>query len=38
MNLKLVRDVLDYAGYDVVEARSGEEGSTRRRDARPIWF
>jgi CheY-like chemotaxis protein len=26
LNLKLVRDVLQHAGYDVVEARSGEEG------------
>lgn len=26
LNLKLVRDVLQYAGYDVVEAHSGEEG------------
>jgi two-component system, cell cycle response regulator DivK len=26
MNLKLVRDVLRHAGYDVVEAHSGEEG------------
>ena len=26
LNLKLVRDVLQVAGYDVVEARSGEEG------------
>jgi two-component system cell cycle response regulator DivK len=26
MNLKLVRDVLQFAGYDVIEARSGEEG------------
>jgi CheY-like chemotaxis protein len=26
MNLKLVRDVLRHAGYDVVEARTGEEG------------
>lgn len=25
-NLKLVHDVLEYAGYQVVEARSGEEG------------
>jgi two-component system cell cycle response regulator DivK len=25
-NLKLVRDVLQHAGYDVVEARTGEEG------------
>jgi two-component system cell cycle response regulator DivK len=26
LNLKLIRDVLQNAGYDVVEARSGEEG------------
>ncbi|MDP9220689.1 MAG: response regulator [Actinomycetota bacterium] len=26
MNLKLVRDVLKHAGYDVVEATTGEEG------------
>jgi two-component system cell cycle response regulator DivK len=26
LNLKLVRDVLQYAGYDVIEAQSGEEG------------
>jgi two-component system cell cycle response regulator DivK len=26
LNLKLVRDVLQVAGYDVIEARSGEEG------------
>jgi two-component system cell cycle response regulator DivK len=26
LNLKLVRDVLQFAGYDVIEARSGEEG------------
>ncbi|MBM7786740.1 response regulator [Tenggerimyces flavus] len=26
MNLKLVRDVLQYAGYEVVSARTGEEG------------
>src|SRR4249920_216582 len=25
-NLKLVRDVLQFAGYEVIEARSGEEG------------
>jgi two-component system, cell cycle response regulator DivK len=25
-NLKLVRDVLQYAGFDVIEARTGEEG------------
>jgi len=27
-NLKLVRDVLEYAGYDVRVARTGEEGVT----------
>jgi two-component system cell cycle response regulator DivK len=26
LNLKLVRDVLQVAGYDIVEARTGEEG------------
>ena len=26
LNLKLVRDVLSFAGYDVMEAQSGEEG------------
>jgi two-component system cell cycle response regulator DivK len=26
LNLKLVRDVLQFAGYDVIEATSGEEG------------
>jgi two-component system cell cycle response regulator DivK len=26
LNLKLVRDVLQFAGYDVAEAQSGEEG------------
>ena len=26
LNLKLVRDVLQFAGYEVIEARSGEEG------------
>ena len=26
LNLKLVRDVLSYAGYDVMEARTGEQG------------
>ena len=25
-NLKLVRDVLQYAGYDITEARTGEQG------------
>ena len=26
LNLKLVRDVLTYAGFDVIEARTGEQG------------
>ena len=26
MNLKLVRDVLTYSGYDVIEATTGEDG------------
>jgi two-component system cell cycle response regulator DivK len=26
LNLKLVRDVLEFAGYDVIGAQSGEEG------------
>lgn len=26
LNLKLVRDVLEHAGYDVVDAETGEEG------------
>jgi two-component system, cell cycle response regulator DivK len=26
LNLKLVRDVLQFAGYDVIEAESGEDG------------
>jgi two-component system cell cycle response regulator DivK len=26
LNLKLVRDVLTHAGFDVVEARTGEDG------------
>ena len=29
LNLKLVRDVLLHAGFDVVEARSGEDGIVR---------
>ena len=28
-NLKLVRDVLQYAGYEVIEATSGEDGVRR---------
>jgi CheY-like chemotaxis protein len=35
LNLKLVRDVLQIAGYDVVEARSGEEGLSAAQQAPP---
>jgi two-component system cell cycle response regulator DivK len=35
LNLKLVRDVLQFAGYDVVEAQSGEEGLRVVREAPP---
>jgi two-component system cell cycle response regulator DivK len=34
-NLKLVRDVLTYAGYEVVEATSGEEGVRRALETVP---
>ena len=34
LNLKLVRDVLRFAGYDVIEATSGEEG-LRVAEAQP---
>jgi two-component system cell cycle response regulator DivK len=35
LNLKLLRDVLRYAGFDVVEARSGEDGVKRAMEFRP---
>jgi two-component system cell cycle response regulator DivK len=35
LNLKLIRDVLEYLGYDVVEARSGEEGLEAARAVPP---
>jgi two-component system, cell cycle response regulator DivK len=35
LNLKLVRDVLQVAGYEVLEARSGEEGLEVARAAVP---
>ena len=35
LNLKLVRDVLSIAGYDVVEARSGEQGVALAADCSP---
>jgi CheY-like chemotaxis protein len=34
-NLKLVRDVLQYAGYDVLAARSGEQGVALARERLP---
>jgi CheY-like chemotaxis protein len=35
LNLKLVRDVLEYAGYEVVDATSGEEGLEVAARVRP---
>ena len=35
LNFKLVRDVLEYAGYEVVGAGSGEEGLELARDLPP---
>ena len=35
MNLKLIRDVLSFQGYDVVEAGSGEEGVALARSCAP---
>jgi two-component system cell cycle response regulator DivK len=35
LNLKLVRDVLQFAGYDVIEAQSGEEGLRVAQQDRP---
>jgi two-component system cell cycle response regulator DivK len=34
-NLKLVRDVLEYAGFDVIAARSGEDGVALAASERP---
>ena len=35
LNLKLLRDVLRHAGFDVVEARSGEDGVARAMESMP---
>jgi two-component system, cell cycle response regulator DivK len=35
LNLKLVRDVLGHAGFDVLEARTGEDGVARARADQP---
>ena len=35
LNLKLVRDVLNFAGYDVIEAQSGEEGLRAAKETPP---
>jgi two-component system, cell cycle response regulator DivK len=34
-NLKLVRDVLSYSGYEVIEATCGEDGVRLAREERP---
>jgi two-component system, cell cycle response regulator DivK len=35
LNLKLVRDVLLMAGFEVIEARTGEDGVARAQDSQP---
>jgi CheY-like chemotaxis protein len=35
LNMKLVRDVLEHAGYDVVEATTGEQGVELAAQRRP---
>jgi two-component system, cell cycle response regulator DivK len=35
LNLKLVRDVLLKAGFEVIEARTGEDGVARAQDSQP---
>ena len=35
LNLKLVREVLSFAGYDVIEAKSGEEGLRAAKETPP---
>lgn len=35
LNLKLVRDVLEHAGFAVIEALTGEDGVARARDSAP---
>ena len=34
-NLKLVRDVLSYSGYEVIEATTGEDGVRLARESSP---
>ena len=34
-NLKLIRDVLQFAGYEIVEAKSGEQGVALAQDCEP---
>jgi two-component system cell cycle response regulator DivK len=34
-NLKLIRDVLQFAGYEIVEASSGEQGVALAQDCEP---
>jgi two-component system cell cycle response regulator DivK len=34
-NLKLMRDVLQFSGYEVIEARTGEDGVLLARQRRP---
>ena len=34
-NLKLIRDVLQFAGYEIIEATSGEQGVALAQDCEP---
>ena len=37
LNLKLVREVLTFAGYHVIEAQSGEDGLRAAQEDPRIW-
>jgi len=37
LNLKLIKDVLEFQGFDVVTARSGGKASQWRRAAHSTW-
>ena len=34
---KLVRDVLKFRGYEIIEAVTGEDGVRLAQDRRPAW-
>ena len=37
LNLKLIKDVLEFQGFDVVTAQSGEEGVAVAASSHSIW-